>query len=86
MCVCAFIIPATRAQSNEEFEKSVRLLSLPNSKKQKSKELCEEETRAIEGESRLPALREFNTRQSLILFYYKIVLLQTASASASANK
>ena len=85
MRACVFMrFYATRAQSKMKNSKKVFVCSL--SRIQKSKELCEEETRANEGESRLPALREFNTRQSLILFYYKFVLLQTASASASANK
>jgi len=47
-----------------------------------SKEYLARERESLGKRSRL----DFNTRQSLILFYYKFVLLQTASASASANK
>ena len=85
MRACVFMrFYATRAQSKMKNSKKVFICSL--SRIQKSKELCEEETRANEGERVVYLRLEFNTRQSLILFYYKFVLLQTASASASANK
>ena len=81
LCVYVYL---QRAQSNEEFEKKVRLRprEFKNPKLFERITLRMKERESLGKRSRL----DFNTRQSLILFYYKFVLLQTASTSASANK
>lgn len=82
LCVYVYL---QRAQSNEEFEKKVFVSA--EERIQKSETLRKHTLRVKERESLGKRSRlDFNTRQSLILFYYKFVLLQTASASASANK
>jgi len=83
-CVCVYAFMCTcNARSQMKNSKKKFVSARENSKiRNSSKEYLARERESLGKRSRL----DFNTRQSLILFYYKFVLLQTASASASANK
>jgi len=85
-CVCVYAFMCT-CNARSQMKNSKKKFVSAEERIQKSETLRKNTLRVKERESLGKRSRlDFNTRQSLILFYYKFVLLQTASASASANK